>query len=153
MHRERFPRHRFQRKPLVIDPGMHHGTCVTHVPWCISGSLTQHSRRMRNTQFYVSGKAHWALTHWHLKKLTANLKILFSNTYLYKALEWDVFHRTFLMISQRWFIWWHSVNQCWPASVTPCGVIRPRWVELCYSSCPIHSKAGLENSRYELGSV
>ena len=39
--RERFPRHRLQRKPLVSDPGMHHGTCVTHVPWCMSGSLTR----------------------------------------------------------------------------------------------------------------
>ena len=38
--RERFPRHRLQRKPLVSDPGMHQGTCVTHVPWCMSGSLT-----------------------------------------------------------------------------------------------------------------
>ena len=36
--RERFPRHGFQRKPLVKDPGTHHGTCVTHVPWCMSGS-------------------------------------------------------------------------------------------------------------------
>ena len=35
-----FPRRRFQRKPLVSDPGMHHGTCVTHVPWCMSGLLT-----------------------------------------------------------------------------------------------------------------
>ena len=35
-----FPRRRFQRKQLVSDPGMHHGTCVTHVPWCMSGSLT-----------------------------------------------------------------------------------------------------------------
>ena len=26
------PRRRRQRKPLVSDPGMHHGTCVTHVP-------------------------------------------------------------------------------------------------------------------------
>ena len=34
------PRRRFQRKPLVSDPGMHHGTCVTHVLWCMSGSLT-----------------------------------------------------------------------------------------------------------------
>ena len=34
------PRRRFQRKPLVSDPGMHHGTCVAHVPWCMSGSLT-----------------------------------------------------------------------------------------------------------------
>ena len=35
-----FPTHRLQRKPLVSDPDMHHGTCVTHVPWCMSGSLT-----------------------------------------------------------------------------------------------------------------
>ena len=35
-----FPRRRFQRKPIVSDPGMHHGTCVTHVPWCMPGSLT-----------------------------------------------------------------------------------------------------------------
>ena len=34
-----FTRRRLQRKPLVSDPGMHHGTCVTHVPWCMSGSL------------------------------------------------------------------------------------------------------------------
>ena len=35
-----FPRRQFQRKLLYSDPGMHHGTCVTHVPWCMSGSLT-----------------------------------------------------------------------------------------------------------------
>ena len=39
--RERFPHHRLQTKPLSCDPGMHHGTCVTHVPWCMSGSLTR----------------------------------------------------------------------------------------------------------------
>ena len=36
-----FPRRRLQRKPPISDPGMHHGTCVTHVPWCMSGSLTR----------------------------------------------------------------------------------------------------------------
>ena len=36
-----FPRHRFQRKPLVSGPDMHHGTCATNVPWCMSGSLTR----------------------------------------------------------------------------------------------------------------
>ena len=36
-----FPCHRLQWKPLVNDPGMHHGTCITHVPWCMSGSLTR----------------------------------------------------------------------------------------------------------------
>ena len=38
--RERFPTRRLQRKPLVSDPGLHHGTCGKHVPWCMSGSLT-----------------------------------------------------------------------------------------------------------------
>ena len=40
-YRERFPRHPLQRKPLVSDPGMHHGTCGTHVLWCMSESLTR----------------------------------------------------------------------------------------------------------------
>ena len=36
-----FPVH-FAKKGIQFwysDPGMHHGTCVTHVPWCMSGSL------------------------------------------------------------------------------------------------------------------
>ena len=37
--RERFPRHRLQMKPLGSDPGMYHGTCVTHVSWCMPGLL------------------------------------------------------------------------------------------------------------------
>ena len=57
--RERFPRHRIKRKPLVNDPGMHQGTCVMHVGianprW--RGERSRHSRRMRNSQFYVSDK-------------------------------------------------------------------------------------------------
>ena len=28
------------KKQPVSDPGMHHGTCLMHVPWCMSGSLT-----------------------------------------------------------------------------------------------------------------
>ena len=52
----------------VSVPNMHHGTCVTYVPWCMPGSLTsdfvwsrwrgkrsRHTRCMRNPQFYVSG--------------------------------------------------------------------------------------------------
>ena len=41
MRRECFPRHRLQRKPPVSDPRMHHGTCITHVQWCMPGSLTR----------------------------------------------------------------------------------------------------------------
>ena len=36
-----FPAHRLQGKPVVSDPGMHRGTCGTHVPWCMPGSLTR----------------------------------------------------------------------------------------------------------------
>ena len=58
-----FPHGPLQRKPLVSDPGMHHGTCVTHVPWCMSGSLTRAGGKtfpafpaQAHPQFYVSGK-------------------------------------------------------------------------------------------------
>ena len=62
----------------VSDPDMHHGTCVTHVPWCMPGSLasgflwsrwqgkrSRYFRRMRNPQFNVSGKR----PMWSLKGL------------------------------------------------------------------------------------
>ena len=78
------PLTRYAKMPVAHAPGMpgtfspptwasdldvHHGTCVAHVPRCMPGSLTsgslwsrchgrrsRHSRRMRNPQFYVSGK-------------------------------------------------------------------------------------------------
>ena len=38
----------FSPPPRDSDPNMHHGTCVTHVPWCMPGSLT-------NISFEVGG--------------------------------------------------------------------------------------------------
>ena len=59
----------FSPQAPVSDPDMHHGTCMTYVPWCMPGSLTsgflwsrwrgkrsRHSWRMRNPQFHVSCK-------------------------------------------------------------------------------------------------
>ena len=37
-----FSRPPTSKKLLVSNPDMHHITCVTHVPWCTSGSLTPH---------------------------------------------------------------------------------------------------------------
>ena len=67
----------FSPHPRFGDPDMHHGTCVTHVSWCISGSLisgfllnqwrgkrSRHSRRMRKPQFYVSGKRPMVESAW-----------------------------------------------------------------------------------------
>ena len=54
----------FSPPPRVSDPDMYHGSCVTHVPWCMSGSLTggfiwnrwrgkrsRHYQRLRIPQF------------------------------------------------------------------------------------------------------
>ena len=64
----------FSPAPRVSYPDTHHGTCVTHVPRYMPGSLISgflwsrwrgkrswHSRRMRNPQFYVSGKRPMAM--------------------------------------------------------------------------------------------
>ena len=75
----------FSPPQLVSDPDMHHGTCLTRVSWCMPGSLisgflwsqwrgkrSRHSRRMRNQQFYVSGKrpivSLWVNTHFVLNQ-------------------------------------------------------------------------------------
>ena len=81
----------FSPPPLVSDPDTHHGTCVTHVPWCMPGSLSsgflwsrwrgkrsRHSRCMRNAQIYVSGKRPIAIlktfqspsSSWNHRKMT-----------------------------------------------------------------------------------
>ena len=65
----------FSTPTQVSDLDMQHGTCATHVPWCMPVSLTSdflwrrwrgkrswHSRRMPNPQFYVSGKRPMAWT-------------------------------------------------------------------------------------------
>ena len=65
---------KFSPPPRVSDPDMHHGTCVTHVPWCTPGSLTSGfiwSRRRGKT--FQAFPAHaqpailriWQEAHWH----------------------------------------------------------------------------------------
>ena len=64
--------------PRVSDPGMHRGTCVKHVPWCMPWSVaicyfwsrlrekrSRHSRRMRLPQFFVSGKRSMHVVIYH----------------------------------------------------------------------------------------
>ena len=77
----------FSLPPGIHDPGMHHGTCVTHVPWCMPGPLTsgflwsrwrgkrfRYFWRMCNLQFYVSDKRPMrpcAPAFWHFHSLLA----------------------------------------------------------------------------------
>ena len=73
-----FSRHRLQRKPLVSDPSMHHGTCVTHVPWCMSGSINRGggenvpgipgASATRNFSYLVRGPMNvWKSCWWRLR--------------------------------------------------------------------------------------
>ena len=102
----------FSLPPRVSDTGMHHGMCVTHVPWCMPGSLTsgflwswwrrkrsRHSRRMRNPQFYVSGKRSMTLKlfrhyypfvqgiHWSPTFLLNKGKYCWTNVFLVDGLN------------------------------------------------------------------
>ena len=83
--------------PRVGDPDMHHGTCVTHVLWCMPGSLTsgflssgwrekrsRHSRRMRNPQFCVSGKRPMIIGVFPLQVCTADMTVNHISTIVAK---------------------------------------------------------------------
>ena len=76
----------FPPPPRVSDTDMHHGTCVTHVPWCMPGSLTsgflwnrwrgkrsRHSRRMRNLAYLVRGPLTNLLSNWFLLHSNKNV--------------------------------------------------------------------------------
>ena len=62
--------------PQVSDPDMHHGTCVTHVPWCMPGSLNSgllwNWRRGGNVPGIPGACATWNFTYlvrgpWHYR--------------------------------------------------------------------------------------
>ena len=58
-----------QRKPLVSNSSMHHGTCVTHVTWCMSGSLTLANPRWRR-------KLIWKRVPWSSLQYIANTQLV-----------------------------------------------------------------------------
>ena len=115
--RERFPRHRLHRKSLVSDPD----TCVTHVPWCMSGSQTQgggktfpafpaHAQplisriwqevhgmvvKYDKTFMYLGARLFiYSLTHLHLDKMVAISQTIFSDAFFWlkSFVFWLKFH-------------------------------------------------------------
>ena len=65
----------FSPSSWVSDPDMHHGTCVTHVPWCMPGSLTSGFLWSRNPPCCVSCKRHIRVQAKHTQpnRITHNL--------------------------------------------------------------------------------
>ena len=86
----------FTLPPWVSDPDIHHATCAPHEPRCRSGSLTsgflwsrwRHSRRMRNPQFYVSGKRSIG---WTLTGVTGAVEPCLVHTLSYPCDTWYVY--------------------------------------------------------------
>ena len=128
-YRERFPRHQFQRKPLVSDPGMHHGTCFTHVPWCMSGSLTcgdgesvsgiPGACETRHFAYLVRGPfrrrndifSHWSIQlQWPFSMVSYRYQILYMPPQLSCCAMWKFHGDNFTTIWMRkeW-----NLNQIW----------------------------------------
>ena len=117
----------FSPSPQVSDPDMHHGTCVTHVPWCMPGSLySSFLWNWRRGKTFPAFPAHaqpvflriWQEAHGH----TLNSFPLGQNdrrfsddvftcafSWMNIFVFWIKFHRSFLLrvsltITQYWFI-------------------------------------------------
>ena len=99
----------FSPPPRVSDPDMHHGTRVTHVPWCMPGSLTsgylwsrrrgkrsRHCRRIRNPQFNVSGKRPIGHLATNFSGTWMNMKCLFLLKNTLENLVYKIATRLFM---------------------------------------------------------
>ena len=134
----------FSPPPSVSNPDMHHGTCVAHVPWSMTGSLTngfrwsrwrgkrsRHSRRMRNPQLYVFGK----------RPISKNLIKIYIASVLQAPmipgkLGWSIELQVIVMhlesINALIDRYTHVINDCW--------LISPwtKWQSFCRQYCQKH---------------
>ena len=134
--RKRFPRHRLQRKPSVSDPGMHHGTCVTHVPWCMSGSLTRGAGKnvpgipgscaTHNFAYLARGPCHRTspiglLTWYPVMKSIESLQLI------WKFGSIDEIHRCPILkwVAETWLHFKIGYQDCGPTYDYQCGT--PNW--------------------------
>ena len=129
--RERFPRHRG-----LAMTNMHHGTRVTHMPWCMPGSLTsgflwslwrekcsRHFRRMCTHNFTYLVRAPWnrqqgVKTHyegpWRQCRMRHCMRIMLQpwNKRLYKSSGWDPLH-TMLLTNRRQYVLHALIDYYW----------------------------------------
>ena len=115
---------------------MHHGTWVMRAPWCMSESPTSGllwsqwrgkcSRRMRNPQFYVSGKRRIAKhlgrngPDAHLRCTEERIKRVFVKFH----------HNAIISLWPRDAIWWHRSGATLPQVMACCLIITWTNVDL-----------------------
>ena len=112
--RERFPRHWLQRKPLVSDPGMHHSTCVMHVPWSMSGSLTHGGRK--NVPgvpgaYLILNFTYLIRSPWHIEEMFKLQSFLTKHSLTKTSYMVCVSKRNDAETSNPWLSWIHHVNK------------------------------------------
>ena len=130
--RERFPHRRVQRKPLVSDHRMHHGTCVTHVPWCMSGSLTRGGgENLPGIPGATCNITYLAIGPWWLWRLSVAICArMFYDTFVFNfgfyLLWWCIYYQWCLYFYQKDFmvmysciftyecVFYYVLGQRWP---------------------------------------
>ena len=128
----------FSPSPQVSDPDMHHGTCVTQMPWYMPGLLTSgflwNRRRGKTFPAFPAHAQPAILRIWQEAhgRRSSNLKFV-----IFK-LVWRI---DILSISCEITLRWirmpqdlpddkssHFLNQYWPSYVMPYSFTRPPWV-------------------------
>ena len=110
----------FSPPPRFSDPGMHHGTCV--IPGSLTsgflwsrwrGKSSRHSRRMRNPQFYVSGKRPITWTNADLLSVRPEEHISMKFHMKFKALRGRRYlANVSFMIKSREISFFHNIHFC-----------------------------------------
>ena len=164
--RERFTRHRRQRKMLVSDAGMHHGTCVTHVPWRMWGSLIRGDGEnvpgipcacaTRNFTYLVRGPCHndfemcvHTTDTYHMNRLVwwshrRERGISRENIYIYIGISFVIHWRHTLQLQQRlWLSWMMTLWNYIQAMLCTCrrsfGFSINVWCIHIYMNKEVHS--------------
>ena len=92
--------------PRVSNLNMHRGTCVTHMPWYMPGSLTsgflwsrwrgkrsRQSQRMPNPQFYVSDQRPMEMScamfinHFDQMEAIESISVIYPSRYWFRLFE------------------------------------------------------------------
>ena len=144
--RERFPRHRLPRKPLVNDPDMlHDGMGVTHVPWCMSWSITcSGGKNVPGIPGACTTRKFTSLTRaqWVTDCLKHSMFIDWSTICLQVAYYWaGLKHILFIDCST---ICLHIIGQavyCINVFLNQCDTLRPKQLEMHKGlSCNVDTK-------------
>ena len=136
MRRVCFSRHRLQRIPLVSNPGMHNGTCATHEPWCMSGSLTRGGGEnipgipgacaTRNIAYLVKGPWRRTAIQDHGNGKQQKSHVVFTHRAIVARLTYN--QRTAIL--QSWRIWWmyHDKTMTY---LHPCETVQTHYTFYC----------------------